>query len=99
MTSELVDVLNSSCDEKTLINTLVVLHRGILLDGRTACVSYCDKKLVEALVGKWTFFWKHECKESFDYDIHRGFQKEVLLFELDILKKNVCIYTKFAIKV
>ena len=50
--SDLVDVLNSSCDDKSLISTLVVLHRDILLNGRTACLSYCDKKLVEALVGK-----------------------------------------------
>lgn len=56
--SDLVDVLNSSCDDKSLISTLVVLHRDILLNGRTACLSYCDKKLVEALVGKWKTLFK-----------------------------------------
>ena len=47
-----LDIINSSCDEKTLVKTLVIIHRDILQNGRIVCGVYVEKKLVEALVGK-----------------------------------------------
>lgn len=55
-----VDIINSSCDEKTLIKTLVIIHRDILQNERSVCYTYVEKKLVEALVGKIYFFEKLE---------------------------------------
>ena len=54
--ADLVDVVNSSCDEKTLIKTLVKLHSDILRNGKMVCHAYCEKKLVEALVGMYFVF-------------------------------------------
>ena len=51
-----VDIINSSCDEKTLIKTLVIIHRDILQNGRLVCNTYVEKKLVEALVGRLSIF-------------------------------------------
>eukprot|EP00111_Clytia_hemisphaerica_P016421 TCONS_00048611-protein len=47
-----VDIINSSCDEKTLIKTLVIIHRDILQNERSVCFTYVEKKLVEALVAR-----------------------------------------------
>jgi len=56
MSIQQIDVINSSCDEKSLVKALVLIHKDLMTNGRTACHTLCEKKLVEALVGKLEFY-------------------------------------------
>lgn len=48
---EQVTIINSASDDSDVGKALTIIHKDVILHPRQACRAYCEKRLIEGLIG------------------------------------------------